>query len=173
MLESRETLMKRTPMWTVLLVSMSIAASNCGPSAEARRVAARILDGKVIECSASAFTENSEDGRVELVEIRDFGWHIESTELSEAERLNGQEFDGAIVFEYSAARSTAGGRKCWKEWRASRALFVADLFFPSWVKIEKRGGTWTAGESDPYRTLDNLKAPADCSVAKEEHLQCP
>lgn len=105
--------MKRKSTELLVLILYCTLLESCGLSSEAQKVAQQAMDKKVRRCGNSYFTKRP--GQNWFWEIKDFHWKVAPRSLSEADRLNGWEFNGDINFNYSAVRE-AFGDKCWRNW---------------------------------------------------------
>ena len=141
--------MKTKPLLAIIMLCATIAA--CGLSSKAHRIVGEVIEKEVAHCGNSYFT--IEDGST-IKEIKDFDFTIRPSTISEADRLNGFEFIGAVNPNYSAIRFADKNKRCWYGWETRDGSF--DLYF--FRGVSKKNGKWQV-DSSAY----NHVAP-DCSA---------
>jgi hypothetical protein len=154
-----ESAMAKKPLYVLSLAAVVVSSLACSRASVAHQPAERFLATKIKHCGGSFYAQwvLSEKWPT-FYELRDFDWKIESSEISEADRLNGVRFHGFVVFSWSAHRDNYVVRDKWGKWEGENIW----LPFPKSVEILEKNGEWTFPVSAFYNGLTSFSAPA-CS----------
>lgn len=152
-----------------LLLACSTGVWSTGPSSssEPQREAEKFWATQVTKCGESYYRKEvlpKKGDYVLLYEMKEPTILAESRKLSDADRLNGIEWEGRTVFSPKSSRVWAQDPGTWYEWKKGMGN-VPELSYPmkkvkgQWGVDTKR--TWSREETSKYVAVDCSQIPQD------------
>ncbi len=151
-----------------IAVALLPVACNSVPS-EADKAARQYWTKRIVSCDGGSFEWMPGIPGGRIIQYRNLKHGVEDTGLTEAEKLNGYEWNGMmhITFSQYRAWSPAGlmGAAAWSDWAEARGIVMG---LPKLnVQLQKRNGHWFYDmvDADHYAgemVWGNPK-PLDCS----------
>lgn len=160
-------------IWTIILANLSLACSilpgtiNSSTGAEAQREADKFWAMQVTKCGESYYRKEllpKKGDYVLLYEMKDPTVLVQSHKLSEADRLNGVEWDGTTTFSPKASRVWGQEQGSWFEWKKGMGnvpelTYLMKKVKGQWSVDTKR--TWSREETSKYVPVDCSQIPKD------------
>jgi hypothetical protein len=166
--------MIRSFIVAVFLVTLFLSACSTGVMStagssnnEAKREAEKFWATQITKCGESYYRKEvlpKKGDYVLIYEMKDPTVLVEPHKLSEADRLNGVEWDGTTTFSPKASRVWGQDSGTWFEWKKGMGD-VPELTYPmkkvkgQWSVDTKR--TWSREETSKYVPVDCSQIPKD------------
>jgi hypothetical protein len=162
------------PLSTLALVTLLISGCSsietafvANGSSEAKKEAEKFWATQITKCGDSYYRKEvlpKKDDYVILYEMKDPTVLVEPHKLSEADHLNGVEWDGTTTFSPKASRVWGQDRGSWFEWKKGMGD-VPELIYP----IKKVNGQWSVDTKRTWSREETSKyVPIDCSRILQE-----
>lgn len=152
-----------------LLVASSLSMCSAGAifdagsgNSEAKRQAEKFWASQVTKCGDSYYRKEvlpKKGDYVLLYEMKEPTVLAEPSKLSDADRLNGIEWDGRTIFSPKSSRVWGQDPGTWYEWKKGMGN-VPELSYP----MKKAGGQWSVDTKRHWTREETSKyVPVDCS----------
>lgn len=158
-------------LFVVISISACILLSACwtdfgsavsSTKSEAQKEAEKFWSTQITKCGESYYRKEvlpKKDNYVLLYEMKDPTILAETHKLTEADRLNGLEWDGTTTFSPKASRVWAQDPGSWYEWKKGMGN-VPELTYP----MKKVKGQWSVDTKRMWAREETSKyVPVDCS----------
>jgi hypothetical protein len=167
---ARSTYVAKASLVTILLFAcmpLSACGGDFGSSAssaetEAQKEAEKFWATQVTKCEESYYRKEvlpKKGDYVLLYEMKEPTVLAEPRKLSDADRLNGVEWEGRTVFSPKSSRVWGQDLGTWYEWKKGMGN-VPELSYP----MKKAGGKWTVDTKRHWSREETSKyVPVDCS----------